>query len=169
LTTLLRAALDRHTKLVSEHYAVTGDEAARARLTEATERVRKLDWRIRVVLETVAEFGGAEVRLADGRLEVEVRRVEVEGILAILEYLCVLAEGLEDLAVMNGVVRERARVERRCPFCHDGLGEADARTCEACDTVHHAACWDENGGCSVFACARGPEARGPADRARARP
>lgn len=168
LTTLLRAALDRQTQLVSRHYALSGDPAASARLIDATERVRKLDWRIRVVLESLDDLGGDSIHLTDGALEVEVRRVETEGVMAILEYLCVLAEGLEDLAVLNGVIRERARADRRCPFCHDGLSE-EVRTCAACDTSHHAACWDENGGCSVFACPGGPDARQPRDRARERP
>lgn len=167
LSTLLRAALDRQTQLVSKHYALSGDPAASARLIDATERVRKLDWRIRVVLESLDEFGGDTIHVGDGKLEVEVRRIEVEGLMAIIEYLCVLAEGLEDLAVLNGVVRERARSDRRCPFCHDALSQ-EVRTCATCETSHHAACWDENGGCSVFACPGGPDAGAQSARARER-
>lgn len=45
-----------------------------------------------------------------------------------------------------------------CPFCRDGLqADVDLAACDACHTVHHRACLDEAGGCTVFGCRRGPQ------------
>lgn len=47
--------------------------------------------------------------------------------------------------------REVASV--RCPFCHaDVPQDALAAKCGKCQTVHHASCFDEKGGCSVDGC-----------------
>jgi hypothetical protein len=41
----------------------------------------------------------------------------------------------------------------RCPFCHDDVPQdALAAKCGKCQTVHHATCFDEKGGCSVDGC-----------------
>jgi hypothetical protein len=41
----------------------------------------------------------------------------------------------------------------RCPFCHDDVPQdVLAARCGACQTVHHASCFDEKGGCSVAGC-----------------
>ena len=49
----------------------------------------------------------------------------------------------------------------RCPFCRDDLEpEGPAATaCPDCGTLHHAACLEEAGGCTVFACRGGPRPR----------
>ena len=45
-----------------------------------------------------------------------------------------------------------------CPYCsvvvapQDGEGTA----CPSCGAAHHAECWAENGGCTVFGCASSP-------------
>ncbi len=37
-----------------------------------------------------------------------------------------------------------------CPFCKMEIREGDAvKVCEKCGTVHHASCWQDNGGCSM--------------------
>ena len=57
------------------------------------------------------------------------------------------------------------RGDLRCPYCHDGI-DLDAlalATCPQCDTVHHAACLDEAGGCVVFGC-RGRRPRAERER-----
>lgn len=43
---------------------------------------------------------------------------------------------------------------RSCPYCHTDLeaGE-DAHRCDQCGALHHADCWQEGGGCSIFGCA----------------
>lgn len=46
---------------------------------------------------------------------------------------------------------------RSCPYCRFPLKEGSPITeCGTCHTVHHAECWEENGGCSITGCAGGP-------------
>lgn len=49
--------------------------------------------------------------------------------------------------------RPRASLDWRCPYCHQPIDDGSARVrCRDCGTKHHAACWTEHQGCSVFAC-----------------
>ena len=44
-----------------------------------------------------------------------------------------------------------------CPYCRAPLEAEDESTiCEACATPHHADCYAENGGCTVFGCSAAP-------------
>jgi TM2 domain-containing membrane protein YozV len=44
-----------------------------------------------------------------------------------------------------------------CPYCRAPFEPDDeVLTCEACATPHHADCYAENGGCTVFGCSRAP-------------
>ena len=46
-----------------------------------------------------------------------------------------------------------------CPYCKDELAPREREgtiRCPACESVHHTACRQEHGGCSVFGCARVP-------------
>jgi TM2 domain-containing membrane protein YozV len=44
-----------------------------------------------------------------------------------------------------------------CPYCRTPLEAEDESTiCEACATPHHADCYAENGGCTVFGCSKAP-------------
>jgi hypothetical protein len=44
-----------------------------------------------------------------------------------------------------------------CPYCRCPLEEGDTRTtCPGCGTPHHADCFAENGGCTVFGCSHAP-------------
>jgi len=44
-----------------------------------------------------------------------------------------------------------------CPYCRAGFEPEDEVTlCEACATPHHADCYAENGGCTVFGCSKAP-------------
>jgi hypothetical protein len=44
-----------------------------------------------------------------------------------------------------------------CPYCRAGFEpEDEVKLCEACATPHHADCYAENGGCTVFGCANAP-------------
>ena len=53
-------------------------------------------------------------------------------------------------------------LERRCPWCHDGLssgGREVLTVCAGCLAVHHADCWAEAGACATCRtpwCERGP-------------
>jgi len=45
-----------------------------------------------------------------------------------------------------------------CPYCRMPLtGEDVARVCPSCHTPHHAECWAENKGCTVFGCPQAPD------------
>jgi len=44
-----------------------------------------------------------------------------------------------------------------CPYCRAGFeAEDEVKLCEACATPHHADCYAENGGCTVFGCKNAP-------------
>jgi hypothetical protein len=51
------------------------------------------------------------------------------------------------------LTRPRASTEETCPFCKQGIDDGAPRVrCRDCGTRHHAGCWEEHRGCSVFAC-----------------
>ena len=44
-----------------------------------------------------------------------------------------------------------------CPYCRTPIGESDSSfVCEGCGTRHHADCYAENGGCTIFGCSKAP-------------
>ena len=45
-----------------------------------------------------------------------------------------------------------------CPYCRMEVGDAEGerQDCPGCGTPHHADCFAENGGCTVFGCANAP-------------
>jgi TM2 domain-containing membrane protein YozV len=45
-----------------------------------------------------------------------------------------------------------------CPYCRTEVGDAEGerKDCPGCGTPHHADCFAENGGCTVFGCAQAP-------------
>lgn len=44
-----------------------------------------------------------------------------------------------------------------CPYCRAKvLAEDSSVACEGCGTVHHADCYAENGGCTIFGCSKAP-------------
>lgn len=45
-----------------------------------------------------------------------------------------------------------------CPYCRTEIGEAEGerKDCPGCATPHHADCFAENGGCTVFGCSHAP-------------
>jgi TM2 domain-containing protein/RING finger family protein len=44
-----------------------------------------------------------------------------------------------------------------CPYCRAPIGAADSSLeCEGCGTRHHADCYAENGGCTIFGCSKAP-------------
>ncbi len=45
-----------------------------------------------------------------------------------------------------------------CPYCRTAITTTDhSRVCPLCHTSHHADCWEENKGCTVFGCAMAPQ------------
>jgi TM2 domain-containing protein/RING finger family protein len=48
-------------------------------------------------------------------------------------------------------------VSAACPYCRTAVDDADNRQdCIGCGTPHHADCYAENGGCTVFGCSQAP-------------
>ena len=44
-----------------------------------------------------------------------------------------------------------------CPYCRTNIDAGDApQICEGCGVAHHADCYAENGGCTIFGCSRAP-------------
>jgi TM2 domain-containing membrane protein YozV len=43
-----------------------------------------------------------------------------------------------------------------CPYCRTGVEEGEGVSCEGCGTPHHAECYAENGGCTLFGCKFAP-------------
>lgn len=44
-----------------------------------------------------------------------------------------------------------------CPYCRTKIGAEDgSMVCEGCGTAHHADCYAENRGCTIFGCSKGP-------------
>ena len=44
-----------------------------------------------------------------------------------------------------------------CPYCRTAFEADDAIVaCSGCQTIHHADCLEENGGCTVFGCSQAP-------------
>jgi len=45
-----------------------------------------------------------------------------------------------------------------CPYCRTDVGDAEGerKDCPGCGTPHHADCFAENGGCTVFGCSAAP-------------
>src|SRR5262245_58855 len=44
-----------------------------------------------------------------------------------------------------------------CPYCRCPFEpEEEVTACEVCATPHHADCYAENGGCTVFGCGKAP-------------
>ncbi|MGA2278478.1 MAG: RING finger protein, partial [Terracidiphilus sp.] len=44
-----------------------------------------------------------------------------------------------------------------CPYCRTDIGAQDhPLLCEGCGAAHHADCYAENGGCTIFGCSKAP-------------
>ncbi len=44
-----------------------------------------------------------------------------------------------------------------CPYCRAKIEDGDhSLSCEGCGTLHHADCYAENGGCTIFGCSKAP-------------
>lgn len=55
------------------------------------------------------------------------------------------------------VTPPRSEVGGTCPYCRAEITPTDrTRVCPACHTPHHADCWKENKGCTVFGCSMAP-------------
>lgn len=88
---------------------------------------------------TEADAGQSFCRHCGGSLETDVREPPEAGS---------PPSGAHASAEMTG---------RSCPYCRFPLKQgAPITECTTCHTVHHAECWEENGGCSITGCTGGP-------------
>lgn len=116
------------------------------------------------------ELGFDEVKLATGNLRVEQRvrgdTLEVPALRRVFDTLIAVARQCErrrvtvkikGLSVTPRFAWTGGGAAARCPYCHDELaldadGAAAMAECERCGTLHHRACLDEAGGCTIFGC-----------------
>lgn len=82
---------------------------------------------------------------------------------SLLSRRVIQVQGVRSLAL---TVDGAAGARTLCPYCKDDLdpeGPDPLEVCPRCRTAHHAECWTEAGGCTIYACAPPREA----DRTRA--
>lgn len=143
---------------VDRKYILAGREGSLAELFRNPE--------IEGALDALFEQGFDSIKLEEGQLVAECRtHQEVEeaaGTLAKLRSLARVAGLCERRAVTVTLLGPRQRFawtgggsQARCPYCRDDLdlSGGDLAACERCDTVHHAECFAEAEGCTIFGCA----------------
>lgn len=122
---------------------------------------------------TEPPLGFAEVRLARGALTVErpvnSMHLTLPALRGVFDALLAVARQCERrrVAVRIKGLSVKARFAwtdggqaARCPYCRDELGvelrlddgSDDLAVCDRCGTLHHRACLDEAGGCTIFGC-----------------
>lgn len=74
------------------------------------------------------------------RVEAKVRAEELEA-------------GARAAAAVGVLKAHDPQAEATCPFCKAATADDPTVTCDGCGTAHHAACWEEQRGCSVYGCA----------------
>lgn len=74
------------------------------------------------------------------RVEAKVRAEELEA-------------GARAAAAVGVLKAHDPQAEATCPFCKAATADDPTVSCDACGTAHHAACWEEQRGCSVYGCA----------------
>lgn len=74
------------------------------------------------------------------RVEAKVRAEELEA-------------GSRAAAAVDVRARDAHQADATCPFCKAPTGDDPTVACDGCGTAHHAGCWDEQRGCSVYGCA----------------
>jgi hypothetical protein len=161
---------------------VTGDAALDRRLSFRGDRaaLRQLHRResgqgpalARALQRALDEHGLARVELRRDRIEAEQRcpwdatRYE-RALHALVELGRLWGRQPVQITVRGGARAEphlawtAGGSQALCPYCRAGLEPGDdLQACPRCDTVHHAECLSEAGGCTVFGCA-GRAERGP--------
>ena len=126
----------------------------------------------RALLDLFEKDGAAEVALRAGRLQVtwsatHPTQQELERVAKRLCALAELCERREAARTVDAPLHVEAfawtggGAAARCPYCRDELARAgeEPAGCPSCRTLHHRACLEEAGGCTVFGCRGGPEPR----------
>ncbi|MBI3726135.1 hypothetical protein HY251_19575 [bacterium] len=112
--------------------------------------------------ELLYVHGADEVRGAAGRLgvTVEIRSLVAVGLARTLLSLEAVASAYSRRPApveIGGLVERYLWLEGnapRCPYCHVDIAEGEAAlvACGRCKTVHHEACFQEHGGCTLLGC-----------------
>ncbi len=147
---------------VDDKYILQGQQGSLKTLFRSRDLERAID----------ALFGGegvSKVSLEDGWLRCE--RPQVLGAGAyrtMFRALRRIAAECERTQVVVKILGETPRFAwtagsgtAHCPYCRDdvGLDGDDVMACAGCNTVHHAECYAEAGGCTIFGCDRKPRGR----------
>lgn len=74
------------------------------------------------------------------RVEAKVRGEELEA-------------GAKAAAAVGVLKAHDPQAEPTCPFCKSATADDPTVACDSCGTAHHAGCWEEQRGCSVYGCA----------------
>jgi len=142
----------------AERLAGAPEVEARAReaLAEAAHRA------------SMAQRSRGALFLEDGWLTVPAIRTvpEVGDLVRLVDALARVGEALDEVAALAIAVSAASRDHGRCPYCREEVA-GETRVCGTCDALHHAECWAEHGGCSVFGCAEAPRPGRP-ERTRGR-
>ncbi len=64
-----------------------------------------------------------------------------------------LVAGDKAAAAVGLLKAHESQPDATCPFCKAATADDPTVSCDGCGTAHHAACWEEQGGCSVYGCA----------------
>jgi hypothetical protein len=149
---------------IDDKFILRGQEGSLKTLFRSRELERAID----------ALFGGegvGKVALEGGWLRCErAQTLDAGSYATVFRALLRIARECERKEVVVKILGEKPRFAwtagsgtARCPYCRDdvGLDGDDIMACGGCDTVHHSACYDEAGGCTIFGCDR--KARGRVD------
>lgn len=162
----LTAPTDLHPDVDEDHVLSAGS-------TSAVKALLQQDALARTIRGLTHEQGFEEVRLAAGTLRVE-RDVghdalEPRNLRRVFDELIAVARQCErrPVAAPLGALNVTPRfawtgggAAARCPYCRDEVatdrGDDDLAACDRCGTLHHRACLDEAGACTIFGCGAPP-------------
>lgn len=154
-------------------HAALGENVVLAQGSSAAARGLLQQGELAAKLRGLLDDDFTAVRMARGRLLIE-RRVglgtldlrNLHAVYAKLSEIAALCErrkvtvkvtGISGVTVKPRFVMTGGGQSALCPYCRDeveldGKGDDDLKGCDRCDTLHHRACFDEAGGCTVFGC-----------------
>lgn len=142
---------------VDDKYIVAGKRGSLRELFRSRSMVSAID--------RLFAGPGLWLELRGGRLEMEVQGFisDSGGLLGALEGMEGVAQECERKKVKVRILGEKLKFaitagtdHAVCPFCRDAvaLDADDVMACDGCNTVHHAECYSEARGCTIYGCAR---------------
>ena len=139
---------------IDDKYILSGHSGSLSELFGDRELERAVD----CVLE---DFDVVQVRFDQLEAEQLAGNYDPRQLLGLFRNMIRLAKLCERRRVDVKVLGERSRFAwtgggetARCPYCRDDLQleGPDVTACSRCDTLHHAECMEEAGGCTIFGC-----------------